>query len=93
MMTTYEARAVGRDYCNDTEGSDHYKGGDVEPLDLIISKGLTEGFCIGSIIKYVVRYLETQNLQDLRKACDYIQIFCGVEMSKPSETEWVKESL
>lgn len=79
-MNTYEARQAGRDYCN-TEGSEHYKGGGVEPLDYIFAQGYGEGFCIGSIIKYASRYKKTRNPDDLKKISDYAQILCGVELS------------
>lgn len=80
-MNTYEARHAGREYCN-TEGSEHYKGGEVEPLDLIIAKGLQDGFCIGNMLKYATRFNNTRNLDDLKKVSDYAHILCGVEMAK-----------
>lgn len=80
-MTVYEARKAGREYCN-TEGSKHYKGGGVEPLDLTIAKGLHDGFCIGNIIKYATRFQQTRNLDDLKKVSDYAHILCGVEIMK-----------
>lgn len=83
-MNVYEARHAGRTYCNDTEGSEHYKGG-VEPLDLLIAKGLIEDFCIGNMIKYSTRFKVTRNLVDLRKVSDYAQILCGVELDKQTE--------
>ena len=82
-MTVYEARAAGREYCNNTQGSEHYKGGEIEPLDLMISKGLAEDFCIGSIIKYATRFKKTRNPDDLKKVSDYAQILCGIEIKKP----------
>ena len=98
-MTVYEARHAGREYCNDTEGSDHYKNGGVEPLDLMIAKGLAEDFCIGNMSKYAFRFKKTRNLEDLKKVSDYAHILCGVELGKtatpapaedkPSEYEWI----
>lgn len=78
--TVYEAREKGRKYC-ETEGSDHYMLPGVEPLDLIISCGYVEGFCLGSIIKYAVRFGETGNPEDLKKIADYAHILCGVEIA------------
>jgi hypothetical protein len=80
-MNTYEARRAGREYCN-TEGSEHYKGGEVEPLDLIFALGYGEGFCMGSAIKYASRYKNTRNLDDLKKVSDYAHILCGVELGQ-----------
>lgn len=82
-MNVYEARSAGRDYCN-TEGSDHYKGG-IEPLDLMISLGIHEDFCIGNMLKYARRFKKTRNLDDLKKVSDYSHILCGVEIGKHNE--------
>ena len=84
-MNVYEARHAGREYCNDTEGSEHYKQGDIEPLDIFISKGLAEDFCICNMVKYAIRFKKTRNLADLRKVSDYAQILCGVELDKTKE--------
>lgn len=81
-MNVYEARHLGRDYCNDTEGSDHYKEGGVEPIDLMISKNIIEDFCIGNMVKYATRFKITRNLVDLKKVSDYSHILCGVELEK-----------
>jgi hypothetical protein len=79
MINTYKVRKLGRDYCN-TEGSEHYKNGEVEPLDLIFSFGYGEGFCAGSIIKYACRFKKTHNPDDMKKVADYAHILCGVEL-------------
>ena len=84
-MNVYEARHAGREYCNDTEGSEHYKQGGLEPMDLYISKGLAEDFCICNMVKYAIRFKKTRNLADLRKVSDYAQILCGVELGKAKE--------
>lgn len=83
-MNVYEARHAGREYCN-TEGSKHYKGGDVEAMDLITSLGLQDGFCLGSMIKYSARFNQTRNLDDLKKVSDYAHILCGVEMERQQD--------
>lgn len=83
MLNVYEARHRGRDYCNNWEGEDHYKeDGGTEPIDLMISNGTIEGFCIGSILKYAGRFPKTKNIKDLKKAADYAQILAGVELNK-----------
>ena len=54
-------------------GSDHYrKGGDIEPIDLIMSQGL--GFCEGNVVKYIVRHKHSgESKADLLKAKHYIE--------------------
>lgn len=41
LMNVYQARKQGREYCQ-TEGSEHYKDGGLEPLDLLIAKGKSQ---------------------------------------------------
>ena len=77
----YEARRRGEEYCQ-TNGSDHYILPGVEPMDLIISLGYAEGFCLASIIKYAARYGESGNPEDLKKIADYAHILCGVQMAE-----------
>lgn len=86
-MNVYEARHKGREFCNKTEGSDHYKEGGIEPLDLMIAKGLVEDFCIGNMSKYAFRFKKTRNLEDLKKVSDYAHILCGVELDKLEKAE------
>ena len=80
MKSAYDARTIGRDYCQ-TEGSDHYKKeGGIEPLDLMLNNGLVEDFCIGNMVKYAIRFKKTRNLEDLKKVSDYAHILCGNEI-------------
>lgn len=73
----YELRQAGIEGCK-TLGSDHYKNSDeIEPLDLMQSVGILEGFCLGSIIKYAARYNKTHNQKDLAKIADYAHILYG----------------
>jgi hypothetical protein len=74
----YEARERGREYCQ-TNGSDHYILPGVEAMDLIISLGYAEHFCLASIIKYAARYGESGNPEELKKIADYAHILCGVQ--------------
>ena len=86
-MNIYEIRKAGREYCQ-TEGSEHYKAVDkLEPIDLIIAKGLAEDFCLANIIKYASRFKQTQNLEDLKKVSDYSHILCGVKLDESHEIE------
>jgi len=36
-------------------GSQHYKTGEVEPIDLYKAGGFLQGYCVASIIKYAYR--------------------------------------
>lgn len=81
-MNIYEIRKAGREFCQ-TEGSEHYKAVDkLEPIDLIIAKGLAEDFCLANIIKYAARFKQTQKLEDLRKISDYSHILCGTKLAE-----------
>jgi len=92
MKSIYKIREAGREYCQ-TEGSQHYKSSNViEPMDLIIAKGLAEDFCLANIIKYASRFKKTQNLEDLKKISDYSHILCGVKIvQKKAEYGWVDQ--
>ena len=74
----------GRDHCNGTEGSEHYKeGGEgAEPIDLMMAMGkdTAEGFFLGNIIKYAKRFKKTRDLNDLVKISDYAHLMCGLEI-------------
>ncbi len=80
----YEARERGQEYCR-TEGSDHYILPGVEAMDLIISLGYAEHFCLASIIKYAARYGETGNPEELKKIADYAHILCGVRLAEDGD--------
>lgn len=87
-LNVYEARAIGREVCA-TEGSHHYKEGGLEPVDLMMSKGVIEDFCIGNMIKYATRFKVTRNIDDLKKVADYAHILAGYEANKASVQEIV----
>lgn len=89
-MDVYKARNIGRAYCCNTDGSEHYKGG-IEPLDLMISKGLAEDFCIGNISKYAFRFKKTRNPDDLKKVSDYAHILCGLELGGQAREDVLME--
>lgn len=84
-MNIYEIRKAGREYCQ-TEGSEHYKADKLEPIDLIIAKGMAEDFCLSNIIKYAARFKQTQNLDDLKKVSDYSHILCGAKLQGIGDT-------
>lgn len=78
LIDTSEARHSGRHFCR-TAGSEHYRQGAIEPMDLIIALGLAENHCLASIIKYAARFNVTGDLEDLKKIADYAHILCGVK--------------
>lgn len=59
-------------------GGDHYSShAGVQPIELIEAMKL--GFHDGNAIKYLARYRNTQNLDDLRKAIWYIERLIQLE--------------
>ena len=52
---------------------EHYKKLANEPINVITHDNLD--FCLGNILKYIVRYNTTQNKNDLIKAHEYIKIY------------------
>lgn len=74
-------RNLGIEYCK-TEGSDHYKKRNIEPLEYAIANDRHEDFAITNIIKYAERFKDTRNCDDLKKVADYAHILCGVEINK-----------
>lgn len=57
------------------KGSQHYKGGNVQPIDLYRSMGILIPFCLGNIIKYASRQTRKGvNESDLNKIIHYAEI-------------------
>jgi len=55
-------------------GSNHYKTGGVEPIDLYLAGGMFQSFALCSIIKYAFRNRNTEiNEKDMLKIIDYAQ--------------------
>ena len=50
----------------------HYNASSMEVIDAIDVLGYAEGFCVGSVIKYVTRYKHKNGVEDLKKAKWYI---------------------
>jgi len=62
------------------EGSEHYKTGGTEPIDLYAAGGFLQGFAIGSIIKYAFRNRSgAMNVKDLNKIKHYCDILISYE--------------
>ena len=61
------------DYIHETYKK-HYGDGKYQATDMIIDSGYGEGFCIGNIMKYAMRYgkKDGKNEKDLFKAIHYI---------------------
>ena len=51
----------------------HYAGGKYQATDMILDAGHGEGFCLGNIMKYAMRYgkKDGKNKQDLQKIIHY----------------------
>ena len=52
---------------------DHYNSGEYEAIEVIRDAGLGEGFCLGNVLKYILRakHKETE-VDDLKKAQWYL---------------------
>lgn len=59
------------------KGSDHYKTGKIEPIDLYKSSGMLRHFVLGNIIKYSFRNTDLSkpiNKSDLQKVIHYAEL-------------------
>lgn len=66
-------------------GGDHYsKHAGVQPIELIEAMKL--GFHDGNAIKYLARYRNTGNLDDLHKAIWYIERLIAIEEAQLTDT-------
>lgn len=55
----------------------HYTTGKFEVIDIIedkLSSEAFEGYCVGNVMKYVMRYKNKGGYEDLKKAKRYIEI-------------------
>lgn len=64
-----------KEHIDGTHNGHYSTEGEIQPIDLIKSKGVLSEFCYGSIIKYVTRFNKTKNLKDLLKAGHYLQMW------------------
>lgn len=56
-------------------GGTHYQDMGIQPLEILkanYSKEVYEGYLVGNILKYVMRYDRKNGLQDLKKASTYL---------------------
>jgi len=84
MISIHDVRQAGREYCQ-TEGSKHYRDLKIDPSEFAIANHMAEDFFIMNIIKYASRFKITRCLEDLKKASDYAQILCGLELAREKE--------
>lgn len=67
------------------QGSNHYKTGEIEPIDLYRSAGTFRHFAIDSIIKYAYRNSNNEdpvNIKDMNKIIHFAELLiasCGLE--------------
>ena len=53
----------------------HYQQGKIDvlkALSLMFPKSWFRGFCVGNVIKYIIRYLDKNGKEDLKKAMYYL---------------------
>ncbi len=58
------------------QGSDHYKTGGIEPIDLYRAGGMLRSFALCSIMKYAFRNRNDEepiSIKDMNKIIDYAQ--------------------
>jgi hypothetical protein len=53
-------------------GADHYKTMKIQPIEYILANEL--GWCEGNAVKYLTRYKQKGQAQDIEKAIHYLQI-------------------
>lgn len=73
------------------KGSDHYKTGKIEPIDLYRSSGMLRHFALGNIIKYAFRNAlsEKINLNDLKKIIHYSELLIAEDEDKREKKDVV----
>ena len=74
-VTQFQPRAV--DMVNEPP---HYTQGSIEVIDVIedsLTADMMEGYCIGNVMKYVMRYRHKNGVEDLMKARWYLDRAIG----------------
>ena len=76
-----------KDYI-DLTYNQHYGNGKYQATDMIIDSGHGEGFCIGNIMKYAMRYgkKDGKNIKDLQKIIHYAIINIYLEQEVDNES-------
>ena len=75
-----------KDYI-DLTYNQHYGNGKYQATDMIIDSGHGEGFCLGNIMKYAMRYgkKDGKNIKDLQKIIHYAIINIYLEQEVDNE--------
>lgn len=60
----------------------HYKDFPIQPVEFIHKNGV--GFCVGNVIKYILRYKEKNGAEDIKKAIHYCQLLLEMEYGEKS---------
>ena len=63
---------------------DHYNRHVIQPIEFIMKNNLS--YCVGNVIKYVVRYSYKNGVEDLKKARQYID-FLITEIENNEKTK------
>lgn len=69
-------------------GGDHYMNKPIQPWDFIVANKM--GFMDGNVLKYLSRYPQTRNINDLKKASHYLQKLIELEEGVPAEVTVVE---
>ena len=79
-----------KDYIDDTY-SQHYANGKYQATDVIIDSGHGESFCIGNMLKYIMRYKkkgdEKDSEKDLLKVIHYAVISLYINRKQREDNE------
>ena len=80
---------VAKVYIDETY-SEHYASGKYQATDLIVDAGHGEGFCMGNIMKYAMRYgkKDGRNKIDLLKLIHYAIIAYHIG-DKEGQNDWL----
>ena len=79
------------------KGSDHYQAGGVEVLDVLQAKMTEtqyEGFLLGNIIKYALRYnFAEKKMEDLKKCLHYCELLLGWRSRRNEADMYIKKEV
>lgn len=59
----------------------------IKSIELLRGKQACKDFCIGNVMKYVIRYDKKNGIEDLEKAKTYIDRLINLELQLESEEE------
>lgn len=73
---------------NDATSPEHYKTGGLEVITILRKKLSNEefrGFCVGNILKYVLRHRHKNGIEDLEKAQVYLKFLIEAETKEAKQ--------